>query len=202
MAHTQDGDEISSPRRESIRLLRRRADRLAKSPRYYRNRTILPRPEGERTAIFPPSRQRRHRLLALMLDPQRDRHQREPRGRGIKGYSPGEITSAHFFAFLFSRRSRRAPPASRLRSHWRTAATREGWARPQVRHLLGHRPSNRRAIRDYDNKLLRLCQYTTTRYFRARESQLHWKKFSRQLAESQKLDALGQLTGGVAQSLQ
>src|SRR6266446_4339817 len=52
-------------------------------------------------------------------------------------------------------------------------------------------------IRDDDNKLLGFAKITRDISERS-EAQFNLEKIQRQLAESQKLDALGQLTGGVA----
>jgi PAS domain S-box-containing protein len=117
-------------------------------------------------------------------------------GQRIKGYSPEEIVGQHFSRFYTETDRANGKPARALkiaREHGRYEE--EGW---RVRKdgtffwasvIIDPISENGRLI-----GFAKITRDITER----RESQLQLEQMQKQLAESQKLDALGQLTGGVA----
>ena len=118
-------------------------------------------------------------------------------GQRIKGYSPQEIVGQHFSRFYTPADQTNGKPARALgiaREHGRYEE--EGWrVRKDGSFFWASVVID--PIRDEDGKLLGFAKITRDISER-REAQLNLEKIQRQLAESQKLDALGQLTGGVA----
>jgi PAS domain S-box-containing protein len=117
-------------------------------------------------------------------------------GQRIKGYSPAEIIGQHFSRFYTETDRANGKPARALkiaREHgryeeegWRVR--KDGtffWASVVIDPLYE------------DGRLIGFAKITRDITER-RETQLKLEQMQRQLAESQKLDALGQLTGGVA----
>src|SRR6266567_3475751 len=118
-------------------------------------------------------------------------------GLRIKGYRPEEIIGQHFSRFYSAADQAAGRPARALRlalEHGRYEE--EGW-RVRKDGTFFWASVVIDPIRDDDNKLLGFAKITRDISER-REAQLNLEKIQRQLAESQKLDALGQLTGGVA----
>jgi PAS domain S-box-containing protein len=118
-------------------------------------------------------------------------------GQRIKGYSPEEIIGQHFSRFYSPADQAAGRPARALRlalEHGRYEE--EGW-RVRKDGTFFWASVMIDPIRDDDNRLLGFAKITRDISER-REAQLNLERIQRQLAESQKLDALGQLTGGVA----
>jgi PAS domain S-box-containing protein len=117
-------------------------------------------------------------------------------GQRIKGYSPSEIIGQHFSCFYTEGDRANGKPVRALRiareqgryeeDGWRVR--KDGtffWASVVIDPI------------HEDGKLVGFAKITRDITER-REAQLKLEKMQQQLAESQKLDALGQLTGGVA----
>jgi PAS domain S-box-containing protein len=117
-------------------------------------------------------------------------------GQRIKGYAPGEIIGQHFSRFYTEIDRTNGKPLRALRiateqgryeeEGWRVR--KDGtffWASVVIDPIYE------------DGKLVGFAKITRDITER-REAQLQLEQMHRQLAESQKLDALGQLTGGVA----
>src|SRR5947208_1277140 len=149
--------------------------------------------------------ERRFRLLVegivdyaiCMLDPNGIVTNWNAGGQRIKGYSPEEIIGQHFSRFYSPADQAAGRPARALRlalEHGRYEE--EGW-RVRKDGTFFWASVMIDPIRDDDNRLLGFAKITRDISER-REAQLNLEKIQRQLAESQKLDALGQLTGGVA----
>jgi PAS domain S-box-containing protein len=118
-------------------------------------------------------------------------------GQRIKGYLPEEIIGKHFSAFYSSADQAAGRPARALKhalEHGRYEE--EGW-RVRKDGTFFWASVVIDPIRDDENQLIGFAKITRDISER-RESQQNLEKIQRQLAESQKLDALGQLTGGVA----
>jgi PAS domain S-box-containing protein len=118
-------------------------------------------------------------------------------GQRIKGYLPEEIIGQHFSRFYSAPDQAAGRPARALQlalDHGRYEE--EGW-RVRKDGTFFWASVVIDPIRDDDNKLLGFAKITRDISER-REAQQNLEKIQRQLAESQKLDALGQLTGGVA----
>src|SRR6516162_4471732 len=97
-------------------------------------------------------------------------------GERIKGYAPGEIVGQHFSRFYTETDRANGRPARALRiAREQGRYEEEGW---RVRK---------------DGTFFWASAITERR-----EAQLKLEQMQKQLAEAQKLDALGQLTGGVA----
>jgi PAS domain S-box-containing protein len=115
----------------------------------------------------------------------------------IKGYLPSEILGQHFSRFYTDTDRANGKPARALATaeqHGRCEE--EGW-RVRKDGTFFWASVIIDPIRDDDNKLIGFAKITRDISER-REAQQNLEKIQRQLAESQKLDALGQLTGGVA----
>jgi len=118
-------------------------------------------------------------------------------GQRIKGYSPEEIIGQHFSRFYSEADQAAGRPARALRLALENGRyEEEGW-RVRKDGTFFWASVVIDPIRDDDNKLLGFAKITRDISER-REAQQNMEKVQRQLAESQKLDALGQLTGGVA----
>jgi PAS domain S-box-containing protein len=118
-------------------------------------------------------------------------------GQRIKGYLPGEIIGQHFSRFYSPADRAAGRPARALRLALENGRyEEEGW-RVRKDGTFFWAGVVIDPIRDDDNKLIGFAKITRDISER-REAQLNLEKIQRQLAESQKLDALGQLTGGVA----
>jgi PAS domain S-box-containing protein len=118
-------------------------------------------------------------------------------GQRIKGYSPEEIIGQHFSRFYSDADQAAGRPARALRLALENGRyEEEGW-RVRKDGTFFWASVVIDPIRDDDNKLLGFAKITRDISER-REAQQNMEKVQRQLAESQKLDALGQLTGGVA----
>src|SRR6202051_1381059 len=118
-------------------------------------------------------------------------------GHRIKGYLPEEIIGKHFSRFYSAADQAAGRPARALQhalEHGRYEE--EGWRVRKDGTFFGAGVVTD-PIRDDENRLIGFAKITRDISER-RESQQNLEKIQRQLAESQKLDALGQLTGGVA----
>ena len=118
-------------------------------------------------------------------------------GQRIKGYRPEEIIGKHFSRFYSTADQAAGRPARALKhalEHGRYEE--EGW-RVRKDGTFFWASVIIDPIRDDENSLIGFAKITRDISER-RESQQNLEKIQRQLAESQKLDALGQLTGGVA----
>jgi len=117
-------------------------------------------------------------------------------GQRIKGYLPQEIVGQHFSRFYTPADQANGRPARALgiaREHGRYEE--EGWrVRKDGSFFWASIVID--AIKE-DGRLIGFAKITRDITER-RETQLKLERMQKQLAESQKLDALGQLTGGVA----
>ncbi len=114
----------------------------------------------------------------------------------IKGYQPAEILGQHFSRFYTETDRANGKPARALMiAEQQGRYEEEGW-RVRKDGTFFWASVVIDPIRE-DGKLVGFAKITRDITER-RESQLRLEKMQQQLAESQKLDALGQLTGGVA----
>src|ERR1700710_69694 len=118
-------------------------------------------------------------------------------GQRIKGYAPEEIIGQHFSRFYTDADRAAGRPARALKIAQDSGRyEEEGWrVRKDGSFFWASVVID--PIRDEAGELLGFAKITRDLTER-REAQLKLEKIQRQLAESQKLDALGQLTGGVA----
>jgi PAS domain S-box-containing protein len=118
-------------------------------------------------------------------------------GQRIKGYSADEIVGQHFSRFYTDADQSNGRPARALRlAETNGRYEEDGWrVRKDGSFFWASVVID--AIRDDSGTLLGFAKITRDITER-REAQQKLEKVQRQLAESQKLDALGQLTGGVA----
>ena len=118
-------------------------------------------------------------------------------GQRIKGYLPEEIIGQHFSRFYSAEDQAAGRPARALKLALENGHYEEdGWrVRKDGKFFWASVVID--PIRDDENRLIGFAKITRDISER-REAQIHLEKIRRQLAESQKLDALGQLTGGVA----
>ncbi|WP_375414497.1 ATP-binding protein [uncultured Bradyrhizobium sp.] len=117
-------------------------------------------------------------------------------GQRIKGYSPQEIIGQHFSRFYTPSDQANGKPARALRTaeeHGRYEE--EGW-RVRKDGTFFWASVVIDAIKE-DDRLIGFAKITRDITER-RDAALKLERMQKQLAESQKLDALGQLTGGVA----
>src|SRR4051812_42574533 len=117
-------------------------------------------------------------------------------GERIKGYPPGEILGQHFSRFYTEADRLNGKPARALKiAREQGRYEEEGW---RVRRDGSFFWAS--VIIDPITEGGRLVGFAkiTRDITERRETQLRLEQMQRQLAESQKLDALGQLTGGVA----
>jgi PAS domain S-box-containing protein len=118
-------------------------------------------------------------------------------GQRIKGYLPEEIIGQHFSRFYSAADQAAGRPARALRLALENGRyDEEGW-RVRKDGTFFWASVVIDPIRDDDGEVLGFAKITRDISER-REAQLNLEKIQRRLAESQKLDALGQLTGGVA----
>jgi PAS domain S-box-containing protein len=118
-------------------------------------------------------------------------------GQRIKGYRPEEIIGQHFSRFYSAADQAAGRPARALQLAVENGRYEEDGWRVRKDGTFFWASVVIDPIRDEDGKLLGFAKITRDISER-REAQLNLEKIQRQLAESQKLDALGQLTGGVA----
>src|SRR5437764_4230164 len=131
-----------------------------------------------------------------MLDPQGVITSWNIGGQRIKGYLPEEIVGQHFSRFYTPADRANGKPARALRiAHEEGRYEEEGW-RVRKDGTFFWASIVIDAIRE-DGKLVGFAKITRDITER-RETQLKLEQMQKHLAESQKLDALGQLTGGVA----
>lgn len=118
-------------------------------------------------------------------------------GERIKGYSPGEIIGQSFSRFYTPADQAAGKPARALKIAEETGHyEEEGWrVRKDGSFFWASVVID--PIRDTDGSLVGFAKITRDISER-REAQQKLEQVQRQLAESQKMDALGQLTGGVA----
>jgi PAS domain S-box-containing protein len=117
-------------------------------------------------------------------------------GQRIKGYSPEEIVGQHFSRFYTEADRANGKPLRALKiAEEQGRYEEEGW-RVRKDGTFFWASVIIDPIREND-KLVGFAKITRDITER-RETQLKLEKMQKQLAESQKLDALGQLTGGVA----
>ncbi|WP_411782514.1 PAS domain S-box protein [Bradyrhizobium sp. UFLA01-814] len=118
-------------------------------------------------------------------------------GERIKGYSPGEIIGQSFSRFYTPADQAAGKPARALKIAEETGHyEEEGWrVRKDGSFFWASVVID--PIRDSDGSLVGFAKITRDISER-RDAQQKLEQVQRQLAESQKMDALGQLTGGVA----
>ena len=118
-------------------------------------------------------------------------------GERIKGYTPTEIIGQHFSRFYTDQDQAAGRPARALSIARETGRyEEEGWrVRKDGSFFWASVVID--PIRDEYGKLIGYAKITRDITER-REAQMELARVQRQLAESQKMDALGQLTGGVA----
>lgn len=133
----------------------------------------------------------------FLLDPQGIVANWNAGAERIKGYSADEIIGQHFSRFYSDADRAKGRPARALHLAETTGRyEEEGWrVRKDGSFFWASVVID--PIRDDERKLLGFAKITRDITER-REAQQRLEKIQRQLAESQKLDALGQLTGGVA----
>ncbi|MCK9908598.1 PAS domain S-box protein [Microbacteriaceae bacterium K1510] len=165
-------------------------------------RDVTERYEAQRALL---ESERQFRLLVsgvtdyalYMLDPQGNIVSWNAGGERIKGYAPDEIIGQHFSRFYTPADQADGKPSRAL---W-TAQTsgryeEEGWhVRKDGTFFWASVVID--PIRDDSGKLIGFAKITRDISER-REAQIKLEKMQRQLVEAQKMDALGQLTGGVA----
>jgi PAS domain S-box-containing protein len=118
-------------------------------------------------------------------------------GHRIKGYLPEEIIGQHFSRFYTPADQAAGRPARALRLALENGRYEEDGWRVRKDGTFFWASVVIDPIRDDENRLIGFAKITRDISER-REAQLNLERIQRQLAESQKLDALGQLTGGVA----
>jgi PAS domain S-box-containing protein len=133
----------------------------------------------------------------FMLDPNGYVSSWNAGGQRIKGYAPGEIIGQHFSRFYTDSDRAAGRPARALSIARETGRyEEEGW-RVRKDGSFFWASVLIDAIRDEDGSLIGFAKITRDITER-RNAQTNLEKVQKQLAESQKMDALGQLTGGVA----
>ena len=118
-------------------------------------------------------------------------------GERIKGYSPGEIIGQSFSRFYTPADQAAGKPARALKIAEETGHYEEDGWRVRKDGSFFWASVVIDPIRDTDGSLVGFAKITRDISER-REAQQKLEQVQRQLAESQKMDALGQLTGGVA----
>ncbi|RAK58104.1 hybrid sensor histidine kinase/response regulator [Phenylobacterium deserti] len=115
----------------------------------------------------------------------------------IKGYTSDEVVGRHFSLFYSPEDRRRGAPAAaleRARAEGRFEA--EGWrVRKDGQHFWASVVID--AIHDDEGRLIGFAKITRDATER-RNAQLELQKANERLAQAQKMEAIGQLTGGVA----
>jgi PAS domain S-box-containing protein len=133
----------------------------------------------------------------FMLDPEGRVTSWNAGAQRIKGYAPGEIIGQHFSRFYTAEDAEKGTPARALetaRSTGRYEA--EGWRmRKDGKRFWASVVID--AIHDDDGKLVGFAKITRDMTER-RETDLRLQESREQLFRSQKMEALGQLTGGLA----
>jgi PAS domain S-box-containing protein len=132
-----------------------------------------------------------------MLDPNGIVSNWNAGGQRIKGYTPEEIIGQHFSRFYSDADRQAGRPARALKIAAENGRYEEDGWRVRKDGTFFWASVVIDAIRNEAGKLLGFAKITRDISER-REAQIRLEKIQRQLAESQKLDALGQLTGGVA----
>jgi PAS domain S-box-containing protein len=132
-----------------------------------------------------------------MLDPDGHVASWNAGGERIKGYTPAEIIGQHFSRFYTDQDQAAGRPARALSIARETGRyEEEGWrVRKDGSFFWASVVID--PIRDEQGRLIGYAKITRDITER-REAQMELARVQRQLAESQKMDALGQLTGGVA----
>lgn len=165
-------------------------------------RDISDRYEAQRALL---ESERQFRLLVsgvtdyalYMLDPQGNIVSWNAGGQRIKGYAPDEIIGQHFSRFYTPADRADGKPARAL---WIAQTSgryeEEGW-RVRKDGTFFWASVVIDPIRDDSGALIGFAKITRDISER-REAQIKLEKMQRQLAESQKMDALGQLTGGIS----
>ena len=132
-----------------------------------------------------------------MLDPTGVVTNWNPGAQRIKGYLPNEIIGQHFSRFYSGADQAAGRPARALRLALESGRyEEEGW-RVRKDGTFFWASVVIDPIRDDENRLIGFAKITRDITER-REAQQEMEKLQLRLAQSQKLDALGQLTGGVA----
>ena len=132
-----------------------------------------------------------------LLDPQGHVSTWNVGGERIKGYSPSEIIGQHFSRFYTEADRAAGRPARALKIARESGRyEEEGW-RVRKDGSFFWASVIIDPIRDDDGKLIGFAKITRDITER-REAQIAFERLQKQLAKSQKMDALGQLTGGVA----
>jgi PAS domain S-box-containing protein len=133
----------------------------------------------------------------FMLDPNGYVSSWNVGGQRIKGYTPGEIIGQHFSRFYTDADQAAGRPARALAIARETGRyDEEGWrVRKDGSFFWASVVID--AIRGDDGALIGFAKITRDITER-RNAQMSLEKIQKQLADSQKMDALGQLTGGVA----
>ena len=132
-----------------------------------------------------------------MLDPAGVVTNWNPGAQRIKGYLPNEIIGQHFSRFYSNADQAAGRPARALRLALESGRyEEEGW-RVRKDGTFFWASVVIDPIRDDENRLIGFAKITRDITER-REAQQEMEKLQLRLAQSQKLDALGQLTGGVA----
>jgi PAS domain S-box-containing protein len=132
-----------------------------------------------------------------MLDPTGVVTNWNPGAQRIKGYLPNEIIGQHFSRFYSNADQTAGRPARALRLALESGRyEEEGW-RVRKDGTFFWASVVIDPIRDDENRLIGFAKITRDITER-REAQQEMEKLQLRLAQSQKLDALGQLTGGVA----
>ena len=132
-----------------------------------------------------------------MLDPVGHISSWNAGGERIKGYTPVEIIGEHFSKFYTSADRETGRPARALAIAEEVGRYEEDGWRVRKDGTLFWASVVIDPIRDEHGKLIGFAKITRDISER-REAHLKLEKLQKQLAESQKMDALGHLTGGVA----
>ncbi|HEY0302810.1 MAG TPA: PAS domain S-box protein [Rhizomicrobium sp.] len=132
-----------------------------------------------------------------MLNPQGIVTNWNPGAQRIKGYTPEEIVGRHFSQFYTEEDRERGEPARALETAMREGRfEKEGWRlRKDGTRFWSHVVID--PIRDDDGTLLGFAKITRDITER-RNTQISLEQAREALFQSQKMDAVGQLTGGVA----
>ena len=132
-----------------------------------------------------------------MLDPQGNVSSWNAGGEWIKGYAPHEIIGQHFSRFYSDADRAAGRPARALKIARESGRyEEEGW-RVRKDGSFFWASVIIDPIHDDGGELIGFAKITRDITER-REAQIAYERLQKQLAESQKMDALGQLTGGVA----
>ena len=165
-------------------------------------RDMTERHDAEQSAL---DAERRFRILVqgvtdyaiFMLDPEGRVANWNPGAQRIKGYSPDEIVGQHFSRFYTPEERDAGVPERALETARETGRYEaESWrVRKDGSRFWASVVLD--AIRDDDGKLIGFAKITRD-MTEKREAQLRLEESREQLFRSQKMEALGQLTGGLA----